>query len=107
MTDDLAQALPAAAPASSLAPEMLAKKHEIEASMADPAGAYHQDSAVRGRLTDLIRAELVGAKEPVGPDFDPGIDPPPLHPGGYDFSGLPIYSGDARSAADSFAAVAH
>jgi hypothetical protein len=98
---------PTAAPASSLSPEMLEAKQTLERSIADPASDYHRDPALREHLGDLIRAELAGAAEPVGPEFDPALDPPPLHPGGYDLSGLAIYDAETRSLADSFASAAH
>jgi hypothetical protein len=104
-----------AVPSTSLSNDAAGEKAQIESWMAEGlSGPYyrgtdsHSAQAIQSRYQDLIRGELAGADNGVGPEGGPDLDLP-LHASGYDLScarGF-ITTGEQRDLADSFAKAAY
>ena len=99
MTDTPAPA--PAVPSTSLSPALAEAKASISKMIGDPSSPYWRDSAdgsttargLQAKYADIIRAELAGEADYVGPA--PGVDADlPLSPAHYDISSAP----GARSA---------
>jgi hypothetical protein len=106
-----------AAPSTSLSPELAAAKSSIEAGIGNPDSPYWKDSAdgtttargVQARYADIIRAELAGGADYVGPSA--GIDfDLPISAAHYDISSAPgarSMTSEDRAIVDKFMPAAH